>query len=236
MSVDSAKRLLVVNLHFAPFSFGGGTIVAEACAQRLQRDHGWEVLVLTVVRDFNLPEYTVRRYAVNGVDVVAVVINSEPDYFTDYLNPKFDEVARNVVRQFQPTVCHAHALQGLGVGWFDSLSQIGCRLAVTLHDCWWLCERKFMINSDGNYCNQARVSHDQCRYCTTNHGHLLTRDAILKEALRGVDLLLYPSEFHRKLHVDSGLDAAKSKTNKNGINFPAPDYDSHGYSGIDRNL
>jgi len=36
MSPDSAKKLLLVNLHFAPFSFGGGTIVAEACARRLR--------------------------------------------------------------------------------------------------------------------------------------------------------------------------------------------------------
>lgn len=218
------KRLLVVNLHFAPMSFGGGTIVAEACAQRLQRDHGWRVLVLTTVRDYNLPEYTVRRYAMADLDVVAVVVNSEPDYLTDYSNPRFDEIARSVVRQFQPSVCHVHALQGLGVGWFNSLVSASCPLAVTLHDCWWLCERKFMINSDGNYCNQTRISHDQCRYCTVSQSHLLSRDATLKKALDQSRLLLYPSEFHRRLHVDSGLDATKSRVNKNGINLPAPDY------------
>ena len=29
MSPDQTKKLLLVNLHFAPFSFVGGTIVAE---------------------------------------------------------------------------------------------------------------------------------------------------------------------------------------------------------------
>jgi len=224
MSPDSPKKLLIVNLHFAPFSFGGGTIVAEACAQRLRVAHGWQVLVLTVIRDYNLPDYTVRRYAIDGIDVVAVVINSEPDYQLDYDNPRFDQIARSVVQQYQPDVCHAHALQGLGVGWLGSLQTAGSSLAVTLHDCWWLCDRQFMINSDGNYCNQTRVSHEQCRYCTANYSHLLARDATLKKALSQADILLYPSEFHRTLHVDSGLDSQKSLVNKNGINMPTTDY------------
>ena len=232
MSPDRTKKLLLVNLHFAPFSFGGGTIVAEACARRLQVEHGWQVLVLTAIRDYNLPEYTVRRYAVNGVDVVAVVINSEPDYTTDYSNPRFDSIAASVIDQFQPDVCHAHAVQGLGVGWLASLRTAESTLAVTLHDCWWLCDRQFMINSDGNYCNQTRVSHDQCRYCTANFSRLLQRDAALKSALTQADQLLYPSEFHRTLHIDSGIDAQKSLVNKNGINLPGPDYDSLRYKQL----
>ena len=225
MSPDQPKKLLLVNLHFAPFSFGGGTIVAEACAHRLQVEHGWQVLVLTAIRDYNLPEYTVRRYATNGIDVVAVVINSEPDYATDYGNPRFDRVAASVIGQYQPDVCHVHALQGLGVGWLTSLQKAESALAITLHDCWWLCDRQFMINSDGNYCNQSSVSHDQCRYCTANFGHLLQRDAALKSALAQADLLLYPSQFHRTLHIDSGIESQKSLLNKNGINLPGPDYE-----------
>jgi glycosyltransferase involved in cell wall biosynthesis len=218
------KRLLVVNLHFAPHRFGGGTVVAEACARALQGQHGWRVLVLTAIRDFNLPEYSLRRYRVDGLDVVAVVINSERDYLTDYCNPRFDLIARQIVATFQPDVCHVHALQGLGVGWFDSLREARARLAVTLHDCWWLCERQFMINSDGVYCNQSAVSPEQCRYCTVQFDRLLERRDALFAAVSTADLLLYPSAFHRHLHVASGMDPEKSRVNRNGITLPAADF------------
>ena len=218
------KRLLVVNLHFAPHRFGGGTVVAEACARALQEQHGWRVLVLTAIRDFNLPEYSLRRYRVDGLDVVAVVINSEPDYLTDYSNPRFDLIARQIVASFQPDVCHVHALQGLGVGWFDSLKEARASLAVTLHDCWWLCDRQFMINSDGVYCNQSAVSPEQCRYCTVQYDRLLERRDTLFAAASSADLLLYPSAFHRDLHVASGLDPNKSRVNRNGITLPAADF------------
>ncbi|MEH6515822.1 MAG: glycosyltransferase family 4 protein [Halioglobus sp.] len=224
MPADPNKTILVVNLHYAPFSFGGGTVVAEALAQRLQADHGWRVVVLTAVRDYNLPEYTLRRYAIKDIDIIGVVINSDPDYRTEFTNPRFDAIARQVVAQIQPALCHLHAVQGLGVSWLDSIASVGSKLAITLHDCWWLCDQQFMINSDGNYCNQSSVSHDQCRYCTANFPEFLSRDATLRAALDLADLLLYPSHFHRTLHVDSGFDAEKSRVHKNGINLPQPDY------------
>ncbi len=224
MSHERAGKLLVVNLHYAPFSFGGGTVVAEALAERLHSEHGWQVTVLTALRDYNLPEYTVRRYAIKGVDVIGVVINSDPDYRTEYDNPRFNQVARQLLAQLRPDVCHLHAVQGLGVSWLDSVAAVGSRLAVTLHDCWWLCDQQFMINTDGNYCNQSAVSHDQCRYCTAAFPEFMSRDSSLRSALDKADLLLYPSDFHRTLHVDSGLDDARSLVHKNGINFPGPNY------------
>ena len=218
------RRLLVVNLHFAPHRFGGGTVVAESCARAMQRNHGWKVLVLTVVRDFNLPDYSLRRYSVDGLDVVAVVVNTEPDYLTDYFNPRFDTIARKVIKAFRPGVCHIHAIQGMGVGWLDSLRKFQSRLAITLHDCWWLCERQFMINSDGAYCNQSAVSAEQCRYCVVSYDRMQARRESLLNALQYADLLLYPSQFHRDLHVASGIDRDRSVVNPNGINLPKPDY------------
>ncbi|MFV8819973.1 glycosyltransferase family 4 protein [Haliea sp. E17] len=220
------KRLLVVNLHFAPHRFGGGTVVAEACSRDLHRNHGWQVLVLTTIRDFNMPEYSLRRYRFDGMDVVAVVVHSEPDYLGDYSNPRFDAVVRDVLAAYRPTVCHAHALQGLGVGWFPALREYGCRLAVTLHDCWWLCDRQFMINSDGRYCNQQRIDRAQCQYCTASIGALRERDRQLRDALQYVDRLLYPSEFHRRLHVASGFPEATSQVNGNGICLPGEGFDA----------
>ncbi len=218
------RRLMVVNLHFAPYPFGGGTVVAEACARHLQRQHGWNVLVLTAIRDFNLPEYSVRRYSYEGLEVVAVVINSPPNYQVDYDNPRFGAVARQVLSAFRPDVCHVHAVQGFGVDWFEDVKQQECRLAVTLHDCWWLCDRQFMINADGRYCHQSRVDHEQCRYCTASFSGFTQRDQALRKAAAHADLLLYPSNFHRNLHVASGFDKEKSLVNTNGINLPAPDY------------
>ena len=42
-----SKHLLVLNVHYAPQSFGGATVVAEALNKSLVQDHGWRVTVIT---------------------------------------------------------------------------------------------------------------------------------------------------------------------------------------------
>ena len=44
------NRLMVLNLYFAPESFGGATVVAEQTARGLQELGEWSVLVVTTMR------------------------------------------------------------------------------------------------------------------------------------------------------------------------------------------
>ena len=218
------NRLLILNLYYAPESFGGATIVVEQTARRLSDAHDWAVLVVTTMRDHSMPRYALRRYRINGVDVIAINVPGESTGEEEYRN---SEIARRVIeiaRAFQPDVCHCHAIQVLGCEYFDELRQLGTKIAITAHDCWWICERQFMINSDGFYCDQWVLNDAQCGQCSADHRMQVKRNAYLKQQLNSADLLLFPSNFHRNLHLANGIGRENSFVNKNGVTLPAPGY------------
>ena len=218
------NRLLILNVYYAPESFGGATIVVEQTAVRLAQNHGWSILIVTTMRDYSLPRYFLRRYMVEGVDVVAINVPTELEGEDAY---KCAEIARRVVeiaRAFRPDICHCHAIQVLGCDYFDELKQIGSKIAVTAHDCWWICERQFMINSDGFYCNQWALDDAQCGQCSVDHRLQIKRNLYLKKQLDKADLVLFPSEFHRNLHLENGISRENSRVNKNGVTLPLPGY------------
>ena len=218
------KRLLALNLYYAPESFGGATIVAEQTVQRLQREHGWSVLVVTTMRDLGLPPYFLRRYRSGDVNVIAINLPEESFGEKAYRDPEVARCVVEIAASFRPDVCHSHSIQQMGCEFVDELRRQGVKLAVTAHDCWWLCERQFMINGDGYYCNQWQIDARQCRQCVVDARDLERRDAYLRGQLGKMDLVLFPSEFHRQLHLANGIDAASSQVNKNGGVLPAPDY------------
>lgn len=218
------NRLLILNLYFSPESFGGATIVVEETARRLVQNHNWSVLIVTTMRDHSLPRYFLRRYTIHGMNVVAINVPAELEGEDAY---KSAEVAKRVVeiaRAFQPDVCHCHAIQILGCDYFDDLGLMGTKIAVTAHDCWWICERQFMINSDGFYCNQWALDNAQCGQCSSDHRMQVKRNSYLRKQLEKVDLILFPSEFHRNLHLVNGISPNTSLVNKNGVNLPLPTY------------
>ena len=217
-------RLLVVNVYFSPNSFGGATVVAEEMAQHLASEHGWSVGGFTSMRAPGLPDFSIRRYRARGADVVAVNLPPGFTYLEEYCSPRVKARFAEVVDAFAPDVVHIHCVQTLGADLLDVVVERGLPLAVTLHDCWWLCERQFMIDRHGQYCFQRKISPDRCRYCVDDHAASRLRAHFLSEQLRKADLLLYPSAFHRDLHVANGLPADRSVVNKNGVRPPGPGY------------
>ncbi len=199
------SKLLILNLYYAPESFGGATIVAEQTAERLGGTHHWSVLIVTTMRDHALPSYFLKRYKTKGVNVIAINMPFDSRGEDLYRNAEVARCVLEIAQAFQPDVCHCHAIQLIGCEYFDELVQAGTKLAVTVHDCWWLCERQFMINSDGYYCNQWVIDDKQCKHCTSDYRQLLRRNAYLKQQLDKADLILFPSEFHRNLHLANGV-------------------------------
>jgi glycosyltransferase involved in cell wall biosynthesis len=219
-----AKRLLVVNVHFSPQSFGGATVVADQLSKRLARDHGWTVSAFTSLRSANVPDYAIRRYRSIGVDVVAVNIPQVSEYQESYFNPRVADRFRDVLDAIQPDIVHVHCVQLLGCDLFDALDERGIPFAVTLHDCWWLCERQFMIDGSGRYCFQTTISPDRCRYCVDDFQANRKRMPYVQGQLAKADMLLFPSEFQRELYAANGFAGNRSLVNKNGVMPPKDGY------------
>lgn len=219
-----SKRLLTVNVYFSPNSFGGATIVAEELAERLGAQHGWQVSVFTSMRAPGLPDHALRRYRTKAVDVVAI---NTPGFLTareQYHHPRVRTRFEEVLDIQAPDVVHLHCVQTLGADLIDAVVERGIPFAITLHDCWWLCERQFMIDSRGHYCFQQKISADRCRYCVDDHEASKQRLDYLLKQLSKASALLAPSSFQRDLYVANGLPADRCRINKNGVRPPGPAY------------
>lgn len=214
------KRVLGVNIYFAPRSFGGATIVAEEIMRRLNKRDDWEYSMFTTLPATDVPAYELLRYEAAGADVFAMGLPPEGDPTLDYDNPASVNAFREALRAYQPDVVHFHCIQGIGASIAEVCKQENIPYMVTLHDAWWICGRQFMINNDNTYCFQTKIDMAVCASCVTNPKHNSIRQTMLRDVLMSASRLLAPSEFFRRLHVQNGFSPNKVVVNKNGIVRP----------------
>ncbi len=219
-----SRRLLVSNVYYAPQSFGGATIVAEELNARLSRFHGWDILVVSSHHDPAFPYYSMIRMAHKGVDVISVNIPQELSPREQYHNTAFDLVMEDIIEAFQPDIAHIHSTQMLGCGYFSLLDKKNIPFMVSLHDCWWLCDRQFMINGNGHYCWQKRIDSNICNYCVNSVDDYQIKVPFARQQLALAEKLLAPSDFQRDLYLHNDFSPEACIINKNGINFPRPEY------------
>ena len=224
----SRRTLLVVNLHFAPNSFGGATIVAENMADQLGRHHPWRVIVVTAHQGLGARPYSMLRYTTGKVEVFSIAVPDEGalNYTDRYLNSNFALAFESIISRLHIDVAHIHSIQNMGIGIISALYERGIPIATTVHDCWWFCERMFMIDVRGRYCHQRKIDMDVCRYCVISVNDAIQRNSALFSALCKSKLLLFPSRFHREMYVDNGFPEEKCIVNKNGTRMPGPDYEN----------
>lgn len=218
------KRLLCFNVHYSPNSFGGATVVAEEVNQWLVKKHGWTVCVVTTERNKELLPYHISRYKSKLVNVISINLPSNVDEITLLEHSQFGRVVEQIVDVFEPTMVHFHAIQTMGVFMIDALAKRQIPLVATLHDCWWICEKQFMINAHGKYCFQTTIEKSVCSYCVDDKVYLDKRWSTLREAVNKLDLCLFPSAFHMQLHILNGIDPSRCAVNYNGIKFPSDHY------------
>ncbi|MGK0442156.1 MAG: glycosyltransferase involved in cell wall biosynthesis [Pseudohongiellaceae bacterium] len=216
-----SKKVLSINVFFSPQSFGGGTIIAEQMAFNLQAEQGWDVAAACTMRAELLPYYALRRYKSKAIDVFAINVPGGVSYQESYRNGYISSLIGDVLDSLCPDVVHIHSIQTLGCEFFDVFVDKKIPFAVTLHDCWWLCERQFMIDGNGQHCFQKQIDQNRCRYCVGDYSESIVRSRYLKAQLEKADMLLFPSEYHRNLYLENGIDAKKAVLNKNGIKLPA---------------
>jgi len=226
------KRLISINVHYSPRSFGGATIVAEEVNQILAKDFGWTVCVITTDQNKDLLPYQVSRYRSKGVTVISINAPKKITQDEQLEHLKMGRIIEDIVDVFRPSVVHMHAIQTMGVDFINRLKSGGIKMAATLHDCWWLCERQFMINKHGKYCFQQIIEKNVCMHCVDDSSFLNRRWNTLRDSLNDIDLLLFPSEFHRGMHVINAIDADKCRVNKNGVRFPDKELDKVSSSDV----
>src|SRR5690606_30519531 len=135
-----------------------------------------------------LPPYATRRYVADGLDIIGVKLPElHPASADSWDNKAFNQVFGRILDATRPDIVHMHCIQGMGGTCLAEVKDRDIPLVVTVHDCWWLCKRQFMIDHTGHYCGQHKIDLEVCRYCVSDIAGTRRRALVLKRELDRAD-------------------------------------------------
>ena len=223
-SMTFPHHIVVLNVFFAPHSYGGATIVAEQVARQLVQRHGRRVTAISAMSRPDLAPYSVMRVEKHGIQNFLINLPQGRKYAETYTNPQVTEVVSGLLDDLEPDLLHAHCIQEIGAGVLPMAKRRGVPVVLSTHDFWWLCERQFMIRPDQHYCAQNPIRIESCRGCVDDLPRARLRQSELLEAAAQADLITFPSRFAHDLSVESGMSGARTAIWENGVQMPGPDF------------
>ena len=121
----SPRHILLANVFFAPYSYGGATIVAEQVAHALIRKGGYEVTAVSLCCRHDLAPYTLIRSEQNGITNYIINVPHGREYAQMYDNPQVTEVLKELIGWLKPDLVHAHCIQDIGTGILEAAEAAG---------------------------------------------------------------------------------------------------------------
>lgn len=217
--VSKKLKILVVNIYYDPYSFGGATFVAEEMARRLHQKEDVEVTIFTS-RPVKDTQRGLCKYERHGSIIYSVDLAPQVHAAQKFDNIEVIEPFEMVLDTVKPDVVHFHAIQNMGLQMLFACQSKQIPYVITLHDSWWLCNRQFMVRSNGKYCFQNKIDLKICQGCEPQERYLTERMIMMQQGLQGASLLLSPSETHRQLYIMNDANPLQIKVNRNGIMRP----------------
>lgn len=216
----NGKHILIANVFFAPFSYGGATVVAEQVARRLKDETGARVSVVSMMTDASVVPYKIVKSETNGIVNYLINVPAHRSYAEIYDNPRVTELIARLMDQIEPDLLHAHCIQDMGAGLFAAAKAREIPIILSVHDFWWICDRQFMIRPDQRYCAQDPVRLENCKTCVDDFSAARTRWDHLHRQAELVDVVTYPSQFALDLSEASGFAPGKGVVWENGVVLP----------------
>ncbi|MEW9917979.1 glycosyltransferase [Marimonas sp. MJW-29] len=214
------RHILVANVFFAPFSYGGATVVAEQVAQALIRQGAFRVTAVSLCARSDLAPYVVMKSQQNGIENYLINVPAGRGYGAMYDNPEVTARLAELIHALEPDLIHAHCIQEIGTGLISAAEAAQVPVILSVHDFWWLCERQFMIRMDETYCGQSPVRIEGCKGCAENFWAAKMRFNHLQDMSRKVAAVTYPSAFSRNLSEASGFAPGLGVVWENGVRPP----------------
>ena len=227
MGSDVSTRpphILLANVFFAPFSYGGATVVAEEVARALVRNNTARISAVSLIARAELAPYTIIRSKVGEIDNYLINMPAGRTTREFWDNPKVEDVIQRLIERLSPDLVHVHCIQEIGIGIMRAAEKAGLPTILSIHDFWWICERQFMVRMDNVYCAQNPVRIEACKGCVDDWNHAQTRFYSLQQAADLANIVTYPSQFARDLCEASGLAPGKGIVWKNGVHLPHADF------------
>jgi glycosyltransferase involved in cell wall biosynthesis len=119
------------------------------------------------------------------------------------------------VTDWAPDVVHFHSLQSIGAGLLPVAKETGARVAVTMHDYWWLCSRQFLVDQEMRPCCLVPAA-GECP-CQVSATWRTERAAALAVLLGAADLVLAPSASMAGVLTANGVAPGRLVVDENGL-------------------
>ncbi len=156
------RKVLLVTQCFFPDSIGGTEYATLNLAKNLAAK-GWDVKIISALRDLSQQRYKVIEFQFEGISVIKINNPSELySKFTDYfIDHTIDSIFKRVIRAEGPDLIHFQHTAYLSTRLPEISHQMNIPSVFTLHDYWYMCVRSQMIRpsegvcpgpSDGLYC------------------------------------------------------------------------------------
>lgn len=216
----SAPHILLANVFFAPFSYGGATIVAEQVAHALVENEGYRVTAVSMCCRNDLAPYVVVKSEQNGITNYLINTPASRSYGELYDNPNVTTRLAELIATLQPDLVHAHCIQDMGTGIIAAAEAQGVPVILSVHDFWWICDRQFMIKVDQQYCGQNPIQIEKCKGCVDNFWAAKMRFEHLQQFGSKAARVTYPSAFARDLSEASGFAPGQGVVWENGVHHP----------------
>lgn len=218
-------HVLVANVHFAPLTYGGATVVAEEVARALKNQWDYRITAVSTCEMTDLVPYAMICTEQAGIRCYLINLPPHRSQVARYSNPQITERMMEILMVEEPDVVHAHCLQDLGTGPLEAAQDRGIPTILSTHDYWWLCERQFMVRVDEAACGQDPVQLEGCARCLTSRAAGRARRSHLDRVVAGVSQVTYPSRFAKDLAERSGFAKGKGRLWQNGIALPGRDFE-----------
>jgi glycosyltransferase involved in cell wall biosynthesis len=216
----NAKHILVVNVYFAPNTYGGATVVAEEVAQALMRRGTARITAISTCERSDLAHYAVLKTEKNGIVNYLINMPSRRSYAQGYDNAEVTARVVELMEVLCPDLVHVHCIQELGTGVFRAAVAAKVPVILSVHDFWWICERQFMQRIDQTYCGQTPIRIEACKGCAEDYWAAKVRHAHLAEIGSCAAIVTYPSAFAKQLSETSGFAQGRGVVWGNGVHLP----------------
>ncbi|MDB5684281.1 MAG: glycosyl transferase group 1, partial [Sphingomonas bacterium] len=148
LPVRRTTRVMVVNVFFAPQSFGGATRVVEDNVDGLISHYGEEFEVAVFTTDTGAAPNSTRVSGHQTVPVFRIwpVLGQNPE--RDFDRKDVAAYFSAVIAAWQPDIVHFHCIQYLTGSLCAVCTSRDVPYVVTVHDGWWLSEHQFFLDKD----------------------------------------------------------------------------------------
>ena len=198
------QKILVVNVFYAPQTYGGATRVVYDNIAYMSRCYAneFEFEVFTCV-DGAREDYAVSSYAQDGIAVTGVTRSVAGEAMVELSDDKMEEIFREHLRVTRPDLIHFHCVQRLSVAVLNVARDLSIPYVITAHDAWWISDNQFLIDAQGQ---ERTYDYNRPRQVLAEQGHkAFARMQGLRPALMDAKAVLGVSEPFSALYRRCGV-------------------------------